>query len=472
MNRMHCCLLILAAGAVSALTGCNTVPYTGRSQLLITSESQERELGVTAWNDVRKTEKESGNQEYNAAVTRVGKNIATSVNRPDYSWEFKVFESKVPNAFCLPGGKVAVYSGLFTYTANDAELAAVIGHAAAHAIARHGGERISQAQAQQVGASILSATVENAAVHEAYGIGTNVGVMLPYSRTHEYEADYLGLIFMAQAGYDPNAAVSFWEKFGTISQSNFFEELFSTHPAGDNRVEELKKKLPEAMAHYQKAPQKLGLGRVYGKEITTPKFQSVADKTFGDTNLSLQFQYPGDWMIKSTGNSVQMTTADQTGQIYIQNVLPAARGGKYGSVEEACRELQAKLQGKTVNCKIANQREVSAGGCQGLQFNSEFELQGKQYKQHMAVLARPDGSMFHVYSYMAPTAAYEVNATGADRILTSLKTSGVTQSAPAAASPAAAGLAASKKAAPAKTSGKASSSQKKNNAVNLNSLFK
>ncbi len=459
------CLMFAVVPAFFVLTGCNTVPYTGRSQLLMTSEAQEREMGVQAWQSVQNEERISTNPQYNAALTRVGGNIARAVNRPDYVWEFKVFDSKVPNAFCLPGGKVAVYSGLFTYTANDAELAAVVGHEAAHAVARHGGERISQAQMQQIGASVLDATVDDATIKEAYGIGTNVGVMLPYSRKHEYEADYLGLIFMAQAGYDPNAAISFWEKFGTISQTNFFEELFSTHPAGDNRIEELKKKLPEAMAQYQKASVRLGLGQVYGKEITSPTFNRVADKTFADKNLGLQFGYPGDWSLSTSGGAVQVITADQTGQVNFQNALPASRGGKYGSVDDACRQLQEKLRSRTANCRISNQKTVSFGGCNGVAFNSEFELQGKQFKQHMVVLSRPDGSVFHVYSYLAPVAAYDVNLAGADGILKTLKTAGITQ--PASAAPkAAAGLTSSgqKKAAP----------QKKNNnttTINLNSFF-
>ena len=190
------------------------------------------------------------------AAQRTGSAIAKATDQDDFDWEFIVFESSVPNAFCLPGGKVAVYSGLFKYVQNDAELASVIGHEAGHAVARHGGERLSQAKLQSWGNSLLAFALEDNALKEkallAYGVTTNVGAILPYSRKHEYEADYLGMIFMAKAGYDPNAAITFWEKFQNASKTSGIDEYLSTHPVGKKRIAEMKKHLPEVLKLYYK----------------------------------------------------------------------------------------------------------------------------------------------------------------------------------------------------------------------------
>jgi predicted Zn-dependent protease len=267
MNTRKSILVLTVIIALSlGICGCRTVPYSGRTQFLVTSEAQEIALGDQAWKEVMEKEQLDTNSLYNQALERVGTNISRVVNKPDYNWEFRVFKNKVPNAFCLPGGKVGVYSGLFDYAANDAELAAVVGHEIGHAIARHGGERMSQGAVQQVGAELIKAGSENNEnIMLAYGVATNVGAILPYSRTHEYEADYMGLIFMAKAGYDPRAAITFWEKFGKLSQTNKFTEFFSTHPGGENRINDLKEKLAEAINLYQKAPVKRGLGVIYRK---------------------------------------------------------------------------------------------------------------------------------------------------------------------------------------------------------------
>ena len=260
------CLLMLLLPCMLIFSACSTVPYTGRSQLLVTSIAEENQMGEQAWQEVKKKERISTNRKYTSAVTRVGKNIAIASNRPDFKWEFKTFDSKQANAFCLPGGKVAVYTAIFDYASNDAELAAVIGHEVGHAIARHGGERVSQGMFQQAGAEVVSATVGEKyrdMAMMAYGIGSNLGVMLPYSRTHEYEADHIGIILMAKAGYDPRYAISFWQKFSKISQTNSFTEYLSTHPMGEHRIERLKKLLPEAMKIYNKAKHKRGAGVVY-----------------------------------------------------------------------------------------------------------------------------------------------------------------------------------------------------------------
>jgi predicted Zn-dependent protease len=254
-------LAILALGVASTIfvSGCSTVPITGRSQLLATSESTEIQQGEQAWRELCKKTPVSNDRKFNAALQRVGKNIAAVSGRKDYKWEFKVFKTKEPNAFCLPGGKVGATTGLFNYTANDAELATVVGHEVGHAIARHSGERMSQGIAAQVGGELLNAST-GSDWSQAYGTLAQFGFMLPYSRIQEYEADHIGIILMARAGYNPQAAMNFWAKFGKLSQTNEWTEFLATHPMGEKRLKELQKLFAKAQKEYHKAPVKRGYG--------------------------------------------------------------------------------------------------------------------------------------------------------------------------------------------------------------------
>lgn len=245
-------LLLVAAFLLSA---CQTTA-TGRRQLLLVSASEEAQLGLSAFEEVLKEVKLSTNPEQIAQVERVGKRIAAAANRPDFKWEFKLIDDdETVNAFCLPGGKIAVYSGLLPVAQSDAGLAAVIGHEVAHATLRHGGERMSQSvlvklgeEAIVVGMRKKDPAVVNA-VRGAYGIGAQVGVLLPYSRTHETEADKMGLLYMARAGYHPKEAVEFWKRMGAKSSAGI--EFLSTHPSPATRVADLEKALPHAMKEYR-----------------------------------------------------------------------------------------------------------------------------------------------------------------------------------------------------------------------------
>lgn len=250
--------------------GCSTVPYSGRSRMLLVSEAEERQMGEEAWREVLAKETPSDNAFQVAAVRRVGRNIADSIKEgKNYQWEFKVFKSDTANAFCLPGGKVAVYSGLFQFVHNDAELATVMAHEIAHAIARHGAERVSEGTLSQLGQATLGIVLNQSGVEnteqflQLYGAGSQLAVMLPYSRAHEYEADQIGLTIMAKAGYDPEAALDFWKEFSKLSNYGAFKEFFATHPMGEKRIAAIKALLPEAMTIYQKAPVKHGYGERY-----------------------------------------------------------------------------------------------------------------------------------------------------------------------------------------------------------------
>jgi predicted Zn-dependent protease len=261
------------AVALLALPGCQTAvePITGRKQFILTDARTEMRMGLDAWNEIIAQEKPSQDRQKTAALKRVGNALSKAIDQPGFEWEFQTFQSEDANAFCLPGGKVGVYEGLFNFIANDAELAAVVGHEIGHAVARHGGERMTQSILQNLGALGLSVALGSAAEEErvrwmaAYVGVTTVGVILPYSRTHEYAADELGMVYMARAGYDPAAAVSFWEKFSQESKTPGILEFISTHPVGSKRLGRLREILPRAQLEYDAAGVKYGLGQVYSE---------------------------------------------------------------------------------------------------------------------------------------------------------------------------------------------------------------
>ena len=189
--------------------------------------------------------------------TRVGKRIAEAANRPDYRWEFVVFQDETPNAFCLPGGKVGIFTGILKYTKDEAGLATVISHEVAHALVRHAGERMSQGMMAQLGSLGLGAALAGqspyvaSAAQQAYGLGANVGVLLPYSRKQETEADEVGLILMAKAGYDPQAAVAFWQRMVEGSKGKGKPpEFLSTHPADQRRIQDIQQLIPGIKEKY------------------------------------------------------------------------------------------------------------------------------------------------------------------------------------------------------------------------------
>ncbi len=254
--------LISLLAVVAILCGCQTVPETGRTQWILISRGEERRMGEKAYAAILQKSALSSNSAAVEVVRRVGTRIAAVTDAPDYDWEFNLIESSQQNAFVLPGGKVGVYTGISSAAETEGGLATVLSHEIAHAIRRHGAERVTQGLLIQLGGVALSVAMDGKdpglrdQIFAAYGLGTDVGIMLPYSRTHELEADQVGLLLMARAGYDPNAAVEFWEQFTETKEGRAPLEFLSTHPSDERRLQRLREFLPAALQEYQMAADK------------------------------------------------------------------------------------------------------------------------------------------------------------------------------------------------------------------------
>lgn len=255
--RRRARLGLVALLALLAIPSCATVPYTHRSQLLLVSESEEAKLGAAAYEEILKKSRIDRDPQINAVVRAVGERIARAVNKPEYQWEFTVIDDpKQVNAFALPGGKVAVYTGLLPVAKDEAGLAVVMGHEVAHVLARHGAERMSQGLLLQIGAVGLSVALGGSspatrdAIFQAYGLGAQVGVLLPFSRSQEAEADHIGMILMARSGYDPAAALDLWKRMEAKTGGKGPPEFLSTHPSYQTRQQNIEEWLPEARSYY------------------------------------------------------------------------------------------------------------------------------------------------------------------------------------------------------------------------------
>lgn len=253
-------------GVSLLLMQCATVPITGRKQLVIMPESEMVQMSLTSYNDFLKGNKLSTDVAATRRVKEVGQRIAAAVETylksqgmesliKDYQWEFNLVQSKEVNAWCMPGGKVVVYEGILPVCQNNDGLAVVMGHEIAHAIARHGNERMSQQMIVQAGSAAAAYALKEkpeqtqALLGAAIGLGANYGIMLPFSRKHELEADRLGLIFMIIAGYNPEEAIPFWTRMASMGSGQKPPEFMSTHPSDAHRIEQLKALMPEVLKY-------------------------------------------------------------------------------------------------------------------------------------------------------------------------------------------------------------------------------
>ena len=252
-------LVLLLALYVLWITGCSTVPETGRSQFNLISPSSERSMGRDAFTQMKSKTSMSRDKNATAMVQRVGRRIAAVADLPKAQWEFVLFQNSQANAFCLPGGKVGVYTGLLPITKSEAGLATVLAHEVAHAVAHHGSERISRVLAiQGVGIAVMS-QMDNLnsntrkLLYTAYGLGTTLGSELPHSRLQESEADEIGLIYMARAGYDPEEAIEFWRRFSEYNKNKGSKVpwFLRTHPLDEHRINNLKRLMPKAKLLYR-----------------------------------------------------------------------------------------------------------------------------------------------------------------------------------------------------------------------------
>lgn len=249
-------LLLSAAFGLLLIVACQTVQQTGRSQFIVVSESQELQLGADAYKETLDKSRLSTRKDWQAQLRRVGQRIAAVADRPDYKWEFSVLQGKEVNAFALPGGKVAFWEGIMPVAQDDNGVAVIMGHEIAHALARHGAERMSQQMGAEAVGQLLALGVGKVSpgLHDdflkLYGMGATVGVLLPWGRAQESEADQIGLNLMAKAGYDPAAAVAFWQRMSKISGDKP-PEFLSTHPSDDTRIAQIKARLPEARSYYR-----------------------------------------------------------------------------------------------------------------------------------------------------------------------------------------------------------------------------
>ncbi len=259
----------LLIALVVVISGCSKVPVTGRKQMNLLPESTLVGMSLDQYKSFLTEHPAVASSDPNAAMVKnVGAKIASAVTTylkqngssdrvANYKWEFNLVNDPVANAWAMPGGKVVVYSGILPITQDETGLAVVMGHEVAHAIARHGNERMSQMLVTQMGGIALDVALSEKSAQTqqifqtAYGVGSTVALLLPYSRLHESEADKLGLIFMAMAGYNPQKAVDFWQRMAARSDGPNVPELLSTHPSNETRINDIKAYLPKAMSYYK-----------------------------------------------------------------------------------------------------------------------------------------------------------------------------------------------------------------------------
>ena len=264
-SMKHALLITVMAVFIQA---CGSVPILGRRQLLLVPDQEVLSLSLNQYQEFLRDAPVERNTAHARQVEQVGRKIAAAVETfyrnngyeseiKNFQWEFNLVKSKDVNAFCMPGGKIVVYEGLLPITQNETGLAIVLGHEIAHAVAKHANERISQQMALQYGGAIAGGLLGNNQAAQqigglVFGVGGQLGVMLPFSRKHEYEADELGMIFMAMAGYDPRAAEGFWTRMSQAG-GNSGPELMSTHPSDQNRIAKIRENMPEALKYYEGA---------------------------------------------------------------------------------------------------------------------------------------------------------------------------------------------------------------------------
>ena len=259
-------IFLLLTVAATILSSCNKVPISGRNQLNLVSDSEVLQSSLSSYKEYMSKATRSTETVKSEQVTRVGRKIAAATEAylnangmsdqvKNFAWEFNLVRDNQINAFCMPGGKIVVYEGIMNLIASDDELAVVLGHEVAHAVAKHSNERLSQQKALEYGGAVLGSIIKGQSQQtqnlaaQVFGLGANYGVMLPFSRKHETEADDMGLVLMTMAGYNPDCALTFWQKMSASSSNNKLE-ILSTHPSDATRIANLQKQIPKVKQQY------------------------------------------------------------------------------------------------------------------------------------------------------------------------------------------------------------------------------
>jgi len=271
MNHLKLRTSIIILSTLFTLQSCVTLPETGQKKLMLTSQAQEIQMGDQGYQEVLQTAKIIKTEPAYSILQDVGSRIASQANQPDFQWEYNLIDENQMNAWCMPGGKIAVYTGILSFMKNEAGMAAVIGHEVAHATLRHAGQRISQQFGLSAILGIVSGGLQNSKNHDAVlsamGVGSNLFVAMPFSRKHETESDLVGLNYMAKAGYDPREAIAFWQRFAQATAGSAPPEFMSTHPGAETRIQDLTDNMAEAMKLYNQASVRYGLGRELPKFV-------------------------------------------------------------------------------------------------------------------------------------------------------------------------------------------------------------
>lgn len=255
------CLLSSFFIIMIIISGCATTPYTKRSQVMIFPPCVEEALGIEAAEEFLQKEKIEENTKFAQIVNKIGTRIVDVIPNSEYNWRFyTINDDETVNAFALPGGGVFVYRGILKVAKTEEQLAAIMGHEIAHVLARHGAERMSQILLIEIGGQVGSAAIESCSKNshaeifrQVYGAAATVGVILPYSRNHEYEADHIGVLLMAEAGYDPHEVITLWNNFKGLDKNKSIPEFLSTHPVDENRIEAIEKILFDAIIRFEKS---------------------------------------------------------------------------------------------------------------------------------------------------------------------------------------------------------------------------
>ena len=278
-------VILLLTVVATILSSCSKVPVSGRNQLNLVSDSEVLQASLASYKEYMGKATKSTETVKSAQVTRVGQKIAAATEAylnangmsdqvRNFAWEFNLVKDNELNAFCMPGGKIVVYEGIMNIIGSDDELAVVLGHEVAHAVAKHSNERLSQQKALEYGGAILGVLTQNASAttqslaNTVFGLGANYGVMLPFSRKHETEADNIGLVLMTIAGYNPDCALTFWQKMSAGS-TNSKAEFLSTHPSDATRIANLQKQLPQVRQKYGAYIQQTTSSTTTSKNTTT-----------------------------------------------------------------------------------------------------------------------------------------------------------------------------------------------------------